>query len=201
MQKLYCYVDETGQDTQGDLFLVALVIVEKEREHVRKILRQIEERSGKTSRKWTHTTRKQKEAYLKEILGMNVFQGKIFYQQFSHTTKYLSCIVEAIVRGIIRTAPREYRAVILIDGLGRHERRIVGRGLRVRHIRTEKIRGLRDESDEFIRVADAVAGFIRDALEGQAYAKAVYAKALQEKLIEPLSNENPRDPCGLGGTT
>jgi hypothetical protein len=32
MQKLYCYVDETGQDTQGALFLVALVLINLEGE-------------------------------------------------------------------------------------------------------------------------------------------------------------------------
>lgn len=186
MHKLYCYVDETGQDTKGALFLVSLVIIEKERDSLRKLLRQIEERSGKTSRKWTHTTMKQKEAYLKEIVRAHAFRGKIFYQQFSQTTKYLACIIEAIAKGIIRKAPREYRAVILIDGLGKHERRIVGSGLRARNVRTEKIRGLRDESDEFIRLADAVVGFVRDTLEGRAYAQTFYNKALKEKIIEQL---------------
>lgn len=31
-QKIYCYVDETGQDTEGDLFLVALVVTGQERD-------------------------------------------------------------------------------------------------------------------------------------------------------------------------
>ncbi len=51
MQKLYCYVDETGQDTQGALFLVALVIVGQEREKLRKLLRSLEGRSGKTTQR------------------------------------------------------------------------------------------------------------------------------------------------------
>jgi len=29
-QKLYCYVDETGQDTAGKIFIVSVVIIEKE---------------------------------------------------------------------------------------------------------------------------------------------------------------------------
>ena len=31
-QKFYCYVDETGQDTQGELFIVSVVIADQERE-------------------------------------------------------------------------------------------------------------------------------------------------------------------------
>ena len=31
MQKLYCYVDETGQNTEGDLFVVSIVLTEKEK--------------------------------------------------------------------------------------------------------------------------------------------------------------------------
>jgi hypothetical protein len=48
----------------------------------------------------------------------------------------------------------------------------------------KKIRGLRDESDEFIRLADATAGFVRDALEGQAVARDLYARAVQQKEIQ-----------------
>ena len=32
MEKLYAYVDETGQDTQGTLFLLAVVVVGDERD-------------------------------------------------------------------------------------------------------------------------------------------------------------------------
>ena len=38
--------------------------------------------------------------------------------------------------------------------------------MRKKGIRTEKVRGLKDERDEFIRLADAIAGFVRDAQEG-----------------------------------
>lgn len=31
-KKLYCYVDETGQDTKGKLFIVVVVIVENSKE-------------------------------------------------------------------------------------------------------------------------------------------------------------------------
>ncbi len=41
-QKLYCYVDETGQDTEGHLFLVSVVVTEQERESFARELERIE---------------------------------------------------------------------------------------------------------------------------------------------------------------
>lgn len=47
MNKLYCYVDETGQDTEGTFFLVALVITGSERDELRKFLIHAETNSKK----------------------------------------------------------------------------------------------------------------------------------------------------------
>lgn len=46
-QKLYCYVDETGQDTEGQLFLVSVVVTEQEQETIARELERIEAESGK----------------------------------------------------------------------------------------------------------------------------------------------------------
>lgn len=186
MQKIYCYVDETGQDTKGALFLVALVMVTKERGDLRKLLRQIEKRSGKTNRKWKHTTISQRLAYLQEVINERKFHGKLFFQEFTNTAEYLTCTVAAIAAGINRGAFQQYKVIILIDGLGKKERKIVGARLRARHIHTEKVRGVRDETDEFIRLADALAGFIRDAREGQAYAQRLYTRILSEGIVIQL---------------
>jgi hypothetical protein len=45
-QKLYCYVDETGQDTDGRLFLVSVVVTEQEQEAFARELERIEAESG-----------------------------------------------------------------------------------------------------------------------------------------------------------
>jgi hypothetical protein len=52
-QKLYCYVDESGQDTEGELFIVAVVVATEERERLRKICTDIEANSRKGIRKWS----------------------------------------------------------------------------------------------------------------------------------------------------
>ena len=51
MKKLYCYVDETGQDTYGEKFIVVSIVVSDEREEVLDLLEEAEVKSGKTKRK------------------------------------------------------------------------------------------------------------------------------------------------------
>lgn len=41
--KLYCYVDETGQDTMGQLFIVVAVIVASERDKLDRYLEEAEQ--------------------------------------------------------------------------------------------------------------------------------------------------------------
>jgi hypothetical protein len=186
MQKLYCFVDETGQDTEGAYFLAALVISGKECDDLRQRLIKIEQKSGKITRKWTHTPPEMKQAYLQGVFNEKEFYGKLCFQKFSQTTDYLTCIIAAIANGITRYAKQDYKAVILIDGLGREERKIVGKRLRLRQIRTEKVRGARDESEALIRLADALAGFVRDADEGQFYARKFYRQAISNGIIVQL---------------
>jgi hypothetical protein len=186
MQKLYCYVDETGQDTRGAFFLVALVILGKTRDPLRKQLSQIERRSGKITRKWKKATLWQRAKYLREIFTEPHFNKAFFYQTFSKTTHYLPCFIQAISNAIAKKAKQNYKAVVLIDGFNKHDCIVVGSRLRARRVLIEKVRGLRDESDEFIRLADAIAGFVRDARDGKKYAQELYKEAVRNGFIEEL---------------
>lgn len=51
MQKIYCYVDETGQDTKGELFLVSVVIAKDERDNLIEKLEEIERSTRKRRRR------------------------------------------------------------------------------------------------------------------------------------------------------
>lgn len=67
-QKLYAYVDESGQDTKGEIFLVSVVIVGTQRDALRRRLQKIEEGTRKRSKKWTRTSVKRREAYMRRII-------------------------------------------------------------------------------------------------------------------------------------
>ena len=54
-QKLYAYVDESGQDTAGRLFVVSVLLLAEERDALLPRLEGIETRSGKQNTKWQKT--------------------------------------------------------------------------------------------------------------------------------------------------
>ena len=127
--KLYCYVDESGQDTRGALFVVAAVIAAEDRERVRDLLRFIEHESGKAKRKWTKATRRQRHSYMKRVLQSTLLHGCLFYARFSQTTDYLLCVLHTTARALtISASGQPYQATVLIDGLQKGERPRVGQG-------------------------------------------------------------------------
>lgn len=186
-KKLYCYVDETGQDTEGRFFLVAIVITGEEREELLKELEKIEAKSLKGISKWKKTSPQRRMDYMQGILDSRLFVDKISYAAFSDSRDYQELTIIATSKAIISAAPlNNYEASVYIDALGGKERMEVAAGLRERHIKIKKVRGISDQSNALIRLADAVAGFVRDYLEGNEEIKIIYKKALELGLIKKL---------------
>jgi hypothetical protein len=75
------------------------------------------------------------------------------------------------------------RITVLVDGLRRSEVRRFKAGLVRRGVRPHRVRGLREESDPILRLADAVAGFLRDLTEGLPYACQLYNDLRLEHII------------------
>ncbi len=133
-QKLYCYVDETGQDTKGKLFIVSVVITDDKREELNSKLKKIEEHSGKGKVKWMEARHKARLAYIQAVLSVSA----------------------------------SAQAAVHVDGLPKARIRWFGTELRRLSIKTSKVVGVRrEESDAFIRLADACCGFVRLALSSR----------------------------------
>jgi hypothetical protein len=63
----------------------------------------------------------------------------------------------------------------------------VGRRLRHLGVRTRKVRGVRkDESDALIRLADALCGFVRAAIEGQEVMKKLFEWGKKKGYLKEL---------------
>lgn len=188
MQKLYCYVDESGQDTKGKLFLVSLVVTEKIlKDKLEERLLRIEKESAKGLAKWHTTTFSRRIAYLQAVLQVPALRKSIFYAVYESTKEYASLTTYSIAKAINIKSKESYQAIIIIDGLNEKERQRVMRGLRQLHITYKKVRGARDEASPLIRLADALAGFLRDYEEKQPYTKGMFAKFLSRKLLIKLS--------------
>ncbi len=183
-QQLYAYVDESGQDTKGEIFLVSVVVVGKQREDLRELLRKFEKESGKANRKWTRTAKARREAYIRRIIETTKFANLIHYSHYRHARNYLDLTVLATAWAILDHVKKPYQAIVYVDGLNKSERKRFTTGLRGLHVKTQLARGLRDEADEFIRLADAIAGFVRDGIEGDTMMAPLYKKALRTRVIK-----------------
>jgi hypothetical protein len=174
VEKLYCYVDETGQHTDGAIFVVSVATAKHDRDELELLLERIELETGKKATKWMKTRRDIREAYLSRIFREPSFKGRLFYTMSKGTRDYKPLTLIAIASAV--TAVRhsqDYKASIFIDGLKRSEYRAVSTGLHRIGVVTGKVRGVADESSVFIRLADAMAGIVREAEEGLPYAQAL----------------------------
>ena len=99
-QKLFCYVDETGQDTRGALFIVSVVITSEDRDPLRRTLETIERSSGKRRRKWNHTKPAARAAYVDEVLRRVTPAITLAYDVYPNTMNYPAKTVLTIARCI-----------------------------------------------------------------------------------------------------
>lgn len=187
MQKLYVYVDETGQDTKGRFFLVAIVITERGvKESIRRRLETIEKESGRRLYKWRSTKFEHKKKYLKQVANIRELKKAIFYAVFKNTTDYLDLTGTTISKAILLKKKGEFQVIVIIDGLSKAGRWFVSRKLRDLGVTRKKVKGARFRSDPFIRLADALAGFLRDYEERQSYAKKLFRYLSQSILIKKI---------------
>lgn len=183
VQKIYCYADETGQDTKGRLFLVSVIVGDTEREELRTVVEEIERETGKRHIKWQKTSHDIRVAYLDRLIREDVLKDKVCFSVYTQTQSYIDLTILTVAKSILRKVKTEYKATVFVDGLDKVEIRKFTAGLHKLHIQTRKVRGLRDESDALIRLADAFCGFLRDYIEGKEYAKILYSRAKHSGVL------------------
>jgi hypothetical protein len=82
----------------------------------------------------------------------------------------LDLMTLSTARAILQRTEGSFSATVLVDGLSNQtEVRHFTHILRSLRITIRKVRGMKDESNSLIRLADALAGFVRDFIEGQLY--------------------------------
>ena len=185
-EKIYAFVDESGQETQGALFLVSVVVTNQDYEQINELLMEIEEQSGKQLKKWSKARFRDRLAYIEAVIQQPLFRGLIFFSRHANSQAYFELTVETTARAIHHKNKEASPATVTVDGLrgrdvNRFKTRLRGSGVNVR-----KVRGARDESEPIVRLADAAVGFIRDFLEGQDYAVKLYENAIRDGIFSEL---------------
>jgi len=187
-QKLYCYVDETGQDTLGELFIVAVFVTAERRDELAGKLETIEATSGKGRVKWIRSRPAARLAYMKSVLASPGFRQTLCYSVYRATKSYMALTVLSTARAILSISPPPSQTTVYVDGLPKSRLRWFATELRHLSIRNGKVVGVRrEESDVFIRLADAVAGFVRGAMSGQQPEMAeLFARGRSEGFLKEI---------------
>lgn len=185
-EKFYAYVDESGQDTKGLLFLVAVVITGAERDALRRRLADIERATGKHQRKWTKTHPLDRARYIEQIICTPGLVRHLFYSLYRGAQTYVDLSILSTAKALNAATSGTFEATVFVDGLGKSERHRFAAGLRKLRITVRKVRGMNDQSDEFIRLADAIAGFVRDAIEGDEMMKGLFRKATENAVLREV---------------
>jgi hypothetical protein len=98
--------------------------------------------------------------------------GKLYYSMYSDTRAYVDLTILSTAKAIREhttkgeLVPDPHMTTVFVDGLrSRLEEHRFARGLRQLGVSARKVRGLDDQSEQFIRLADAI---VRDGLRAQA---------------------------------
>jgi hypothetical protein len=161
-RKYYCYVDETGQDTKGKLFLVGVLVVEdKEKatlwaDRLNKLKKRI---------KWHGTKKKNKIAFL-EALSQSSFPFKSFVSVFKDCKDYFKATLEGISKSL-KNLGKE-RILLFFDGKIHKKIRLkIGVFLHCQKIKVKKVRGINIKKEPLIEIIDAIVGAVREKIEGE----------------------------------
>lgn len=186
-KRFYCYVDETGQDTEGNIFIVTIVVPEN-RDEVLKYVEEVEEKSGKGKFKWGRAKPDQRAKYMEMITAQKKFPLKFYFSVYKDTKEYKTSTIITIVKAIQEIKNfKQHKFIISVDALGKKDQRFYGSQIHKLGIPSRKVKGVtRDESNALIRLADSVCGFVRDVLEGaeeDKTLKPIYKKAVKNDVL------------------
>jgi len=190
-QKLYCYVDETGQDDASSAFVVVAVVSEGDQERLREALTAAEEVAGTNHLKWhkTHAARRRK--YLELVIQRNLGHSEVFFGSYPKPLPYFYPFIEVLEFAIKAKATAPYTARVFVDGIDRKKAAELTNALRLRGISLEMVKSRRDESEPVIRLADMWAGCIRAAILGRREEGELLGRATEADYIRRTKEKTP----------
>ena len=160
MHKLYCFVDETGQDTlaqkgRNPIFVVAVVVAEKNIDKLTRLSEAYEKASGKGKDKWGSAKRDKRLRYMRLVFADDRLYECLRYRVFSEVKKgFDEATLSAIAHAVLWKKPSgSYIAKVYVDGLAKSRRADYRRTLRHLGVSMGEVRGVRkDESNALIRL-------------------------------------------------
>lgn len=188
MQKLYCYLDETGQDAKSEFFIVVAIVSDKDQQQLRRQLSDIEEIAQTNRLKWHKTEHRRRMDYLSLVLERNIAKGSVYMAHYQKPIPYFFPIMDVLEKAIKIAAAGSYEARIYVDGIDKKKAMELTNALRSAGISLRIVKGCRDESEPIIRLADMWAGCARSALLGRKDAQDIVKRAKEENYLCELKS-------------
>lgn len=186
MQKIYCYVDETGQDTKSEFFIVVAIVNDKDQNLLRRNLYEIESLTKIGKRKWHKSSFDRRKQYLNLLIKKDICKGDIYFGHYKKPIPYFLPMLEVLEKAIIDKAKEDYKAIVYVDGIDKKKANELTNALRVRKIKLELVKSKRDESEPLIRLADRWAGCIRASFLQKKEYRDILERAKNKKFIKEV---------------
>lgn len=183
-KKLYCYIDESGQDTLGKLFVVSIVI-SRNKEGLEKQLIKIEDKQN-SHLKWRKTKHSFRINYIEEIISLSLVKKSIYIAQYPESGKaYTDLTIYSTAKAIknIRSLS-SYQIRVVIDGLKKSEIHYYKSEIKKLNLYPYSVQGAREESSPILRLADMILGLYRDYFEGKRYAEKLVNKLEKNSIVK-----------------
>jgi hypothetical protein len=191
-KRLYCYVDESGQDPALNVFIVVAVVSAAEQEAFREALMEIEQLAGVGHGKWHGSKPARRLRYIELALERDLGRDEVFFGTFQKPLPYFFPMMEVVEDAIkVKAGSSSYSAKVFVDGIDRKKAGELTNALRLRGISLGMIRGRRDESEPIIRLADMWAGCIRGATQGKAEERTLLRNAMKTNYIRCTKGKTP----------
>ena len=183
MQRIYCYVDETGHHNKNEAFIVGVVIADDGRDELAELCREFEAEAQKR-KKWRDSKDVNNLAYMGMAISAKAFEGRMFFALFNGIADYLAYAADAIKAATTAYHVTNEKALVVYDALPPTLERPLTKLLRQRGVNVDKVRGPRKEEHEpLLMLADAVCGLARDARLGKQSALALLTKATRRGVL------------------
>lgn len=184
MPKLYEYIDESGQDTEGVLFVVSVLVLGPQRYELEKALESIERESNKYKKKWTDTKHSERESYIRKVIKLEGLKNAVFYDVLRESKEYFKFTADVAASAVRGRTTKEDEVTVYVDGFTKIEiakfKKILKPSMSARTF-VKMIR--RDESSALIRLADALCGLLRDAEEGHAWTEDIVQMMRSREIL------------------
>lgn len=185
-QKIYIYVDESGQDDTSKFFIVVSAVSVRDHDLLRQELLKIEAAAGTHALKWNKSRHDRRMKYISLALERKIAAGHVFVGRYHKPVPYfypVASVIERAVKYIVRDMGGKYLAMVHVDGANRTVAKALTNALRANGISLRMVRGKTDQGEIIIRFADMWAGCIRDALLNEQDSKILFERALRSGYL------------------